>query len=65
MSKWTRTTPITALEAEAEPERDRIFGSSYEARQARQRPQREVTLDRDPWKKPKIVRSKEAKGESV
>jgi hypothetical protein len=57
MSKWTRTAPITAHEAEAEPPEDQLFGPSYDARQARQRPQRAVLIDKDPWRKPRIIRS--------
>lgn len=58
--KWQRTTPITALEAEHEPEHDRLIGSSYIACQAalKARGERETRIDRDPWKKPKIVRAR-------
>jgi hypothetical protein len=52
--KWTRTTPITAADAESEPLDQQLFGPSYEARQARA--QREIRIDRDPWKKPRIQR---------
>lgn len=58
MSKWTRTTPITAFDALNEPIEDQIFGPDYDARQRqiKARGERHVSVDRDPWKKPRIQR---------
>lgn len=57
--KWQRTTPITAADAEAEPEHERLFGSSYDARQRQLRGQLADGIDKatfTPWKKPRMQR---------
>ncbi len=58
MSRWTRTTPITEAEANAEPLEQQLFGPDFNRRQRqiRARSQREVTIARDPWRKPRIDR---------
>jgi hypothetical protein len=63
MGKWTGLTkPITAAAAEAERIEDRIFGSSYEARQRQHAAGRQSQgINRAsyrPWKKPTIERVK-------
>jgi hypothetical protein len=61
MAKWTGLEqPITAELADAEPLDQRLFGSSYDRRQARLRGL-ESTINRttyEPWKKPRIERQK-------
>jgi hypothetical protein len=61
MGKWTGLTrQITALDAEAEPEAQRLFGPSYDARQ-RQLCRQQGGIDKAtyrPWRKPKIERAK-------
>jgi hypothetical protein len=54
--------PIAAADAEAEPEAQRLFGPSYEARQRRYAGRRtEHEINRQvsrPWKKPTIEHRK-------
>jgi hypothetical protein len=62
MSKWKGLSgPITAADAEAEAENDRLFGLSYEARQRQIKASSEPSgINRTayrPWKKPRIERS--------
>jgi hypothetical protein len=61
MSKWTHLDkPITAEDAEAEPLENRLFGPNYDLRQQVRRRRREG-IDKasyQPWRKPKIERSK-------
>ncbi len=61
MGKWTGLTkPITAADAEREPEALRLFGPIYDARQRQRAARRQSAgIDREtyqPWKKPRIVR---------
>jgi hypothetical protein len=54
--------PITAAMAEAEPESQRLFGPSYDARQRQHAARRQSSgINRatySPWKKPRIERVK-------
>lgn len=63
MNKWRGFKGvITAAAAESEPDRDRLFGPSYEARQRQLRGQLANGIDRatfTPWKKPRMERVKE------
>jgi hypothetical protein len=60
-NKWRGLEqPITAADAEAEPEAQRLFGPSYDARQRRLNGLHKG-INRDvytPWKKPHIERVK-------
>jgi hypothetical protein len=65
MGKWTGLEkPITAADAEAEPEADRLFGPSYDARQRRltQRSQPDGIdcASYTPWRKPRMERKEAA-----
>lgn len=69
-NKWAGLNgPITAADAEAEPIDQRLFGPDFDRRQrairARSEPDGIDKTTFKPWKKPRIVRSKEAKGEPV
>jgi hypothetical protein len=60
-TKWYRLHgPITAADAEAEPEAQRLFGSSYDAHMCRYAVQcsesQIIRAEYRPWRKPHIER---------